>query len=98
MLTPNDIKLFELLDEYIINKPKILYFDEEDEKRQIYPTISTVLRYIWEIDETFSMNPKWELFNMDNDILPIYKFDIIKEIKDYSEEQKWELIEFLESI
>jgi hypothetical protein len=66
-----------------------------------YPTLSTVLRYIKNSIYNFHIMVWQQSILIDTDFWDIkktYKIDITKELKDYTEEQKWELIEFLDSI
>ena len=99
MLSKNDLKLFEILDEFV---------DKSDSDWCIvmfswrivwhYPTLSTVLRYIENHrNKRFrKIYTNWLIcFAVDG---PTYTFDLTKELKDRSEEQKEELINFLLSI
>jgi hypothetical protein len=67
-----------------------------------YPTLSTVLRYCIKnkcyIVENTDDNEKVINTSIRIGTNKGYVFDITKEIKDWSEEQKWELIKFLLSI
>jgi len=138
MLTKNDIRLFEILDEYIDKSLSfgcnIARYTEEQTKIEWvylqtiipneYTIISKVMQNNWVVhkSEDYEYDIIWHRFTLStvlrycfgNNIRIIcsegiiycewkrwytdYTFDITKELKDYSEEEKEKLILFLESI
>lgn len=131
MLTKNDLKLFEILDEFVDNSLRFwcIVFHKADmwycndsyriypwdnnfkhntaETRGVseiiwhYPTLSTVLRYcetknilVKNWDEIWTIKLFDWLDEMQN---TLFTFHLTKELKDWSEEQKEELYNYLKS-
>ena len=102
-----DLELFEILDSEIWESPLILdlLVDKKSNRkietwRKDYPTTNTVLRYILSRPgtsiRTYSDYEGLNFIVYDKEEL--YKLDITKEIINYTDEQKQELINFLKTL